>query len=45
LIDPERRVVEVYLPGRNAEVFESPGPVTLDPVLPGFTLEPEAIIG
>jgi Uma2 family endonuclease len=44
LIDPQRRVVEVYLPGRDAEAFESPGSVPLDPVLPGFTLDPETII-
>lgn len=45
LIDPQSQVVEVYLPGRDAEVFESPAPVPLDPVLPGFTLDPEPIIG
>ena len=44
LIDPQRRVVEVYLQGRDAEVFESSGRVPLDPVLPGFALDPGPII-
>jgi Uma2 family endonuclease len=45
LIDPQGQVVEVYRPDREAEVFRSPGPVPLDPVLPGFVLDPEPIIG
>jgi Uma2 family endonuclease len=44
LIDPQRRVVEVYQPGRDAEVFESASSVPLDPVLPRFTLDPGPIV-
>jgi Uma2 family endonuclease len=39
LIDPRRRVVEVYLPGQDPRAIEEPRLVTLDPVLPGFNLD------
>lgn len=43
LIVPEHMIVEIYLPGRDAQVFESSGPVPLDPILPGFTLDLAAV--
>jgi Uma2 family endonuclease len=43
LIDPQRNLVEVYRPDQDVEVFVSPGPVPLDPVLAGFRLGPGPI--
>ncbi len=45
LIDPHGQVVEVYRPGRDVEAFESPRLVLLDPVLPGFVLDPLPLVG
>jgi Uma2 family endonuclease len=45
LIDPQRRTVEVHQPDREAQVFESPRSVELDPVLSGFSLDLESIFG
>ena len=39
LIDPEQRAVEIYTPDRDPQVLEAARSVTLDPVLPGFTLD------
>jgi Uma2 family endonuclease len=39
LVDPYRRAVEVYRPGRDYEVYEDPEGVRLDPDLPGFELD------
>ncbi len=39
LIDPQRRTVEIYAPGREPELLASPQSVSLGPVLPGFTLD------
>ncbi|MFP3942088.1 MAG: Uma2 family endonuclease [Thermoanaerobaculia bacterium] len=36
LIDPSRRRVSVYRPGRPVEVLEEPGEIAGDPELPGF---------
>jgi len=39
LIDPQRRAVEVYEPGRELQVREHAESLPLDPVLPGFTFD------
>jgi Uma2 family endonuclease len=39
LIDPKRRTVRIYRPGRPAERLEDPVTVGGDPELPGFTLD------
>lgn len=39
LIDPQRRAVEIYAPDVDPQVLETPGTVSLDPVLAGFTLD------
>jgi Uma2 family endonuclease len=39
LVDPESRFVEVYRPGRGVERHEETASVSLDPELPGFTLD------
>jgi len=38
LIDPRRKVVEVYRPGKAVEVLDNPASVSGDPILPGFAL-------
>jgi Uma2 family endonuclease len=43
LVDPQRRAVEIYLPGREPQILESSRSVSLDPVLPGFTLDLERV--
>lgn len=43
LIDPERRAVEIYSPGREVETVERRSTLAFDPVLPGFTLNLEPI--
>ena len=39
LVDPEKKRVHVYRPGRRAQVFDAPQTVACDPVLPGFVLD------
>jgi Uma2 family endonuclease len=39
LIDPSRRSVEIYRPGRAVEVLDGPASVAGDPELPGFVLD------
>jgi len=39
LIDPRRRVVEIYRPGRLVETLKDPGTVSGEGVLPGFVLD------
>ena len=39
LIDPVRRVVEIYHLNGDRQVFDSPTSVSGDPILPGFTLQ------
>ena len=39
LIDPPSRRVEVYRPGREAEILAGPVSISGDPELPGFTLD------
>ena len=38
LIDTKRRAVEVYAPGRDTEIAKGAQTVSLDAVLPGFSL-------
>lgn len=46
LIDPQHRTVEVYFVDRDdVELFDSPRSVSLDPVLPGFTVDLAPIFG
>ncbi|MBI4276924.1 MAG: Uma2 family endonuclease, partial [Armatimonadetes bacterium] len=39
LIDPFNRRVEVFVPGQASKVIEGAGQITLEPALPGFTLD------
>lgn len=39
LIDPKRRVVEIYRPDREVEILPSPSTVFGEDVLPGFVLD------
>lgn len=43
LIDPRRRTLAVYRPGREPQTLVNPATVALDPELPGFELELEPI--
>jgi hypothetical protein len=43
LIDPEARTVEIYRPGREAQLLTDPKTVALDPEVPGFTLDLDLI--
>ena len=43
LIDPPRRMVEVYAADRDPRVVEAAQSVSLDPILPGFSLDLEPI--
>ncbi|MGQ0550446.1 MAG: Uma2 family endonuclease [Armatimonadota bacterium] len=45
LVDPQHQAVEVYLPDRDVQVSGSSALVPLDPVLPGFVLDPAPIFG
>lgn len=45
LIDPEARTVEIYRPAREPQLLTQPKTVALDPELPGFTLDLDAIFG
>jgi Uma2 family endonuclease len=38
LIDPKRKVVEIYRPRRRAEVLTAPTTLSGEDVLPGFVL-------
>ncbi|MDC0832397.1 hypothetical protein AY599_05665 [Leptolyngbya valderiana BDU 20041] len=39
LVDPQRKIVEVYGDDRSVEILENPTQVSGDPVLPGFVLD------
>jgi Uma2 family endonuclease len=39
LIDPKNRQVEIYRPGQQVEVLESPVSLSGEDVLPGFRLD------
>ncbi|NET56960.1 MAG: Uma2 family endonuclease [Symploca sp. SIO2E6] len=38
LINPQKRQVEIYRPGREVEVLENPSSLSGEDILPGFTL-------
>jgi Uma2 family endonuclease len=44
LIDPKRRVVEVYRPGRRVAVLQAPATLSGEDVLPGFVLDLKGIL-
>jgi Uma2 family endonuclease len=39
LIDPKKKQVEIYRPGRDAEVLQFPTTLSGEDVLPGFVLD------
>ena len=45
LIDPERRAVEVYRPGKEPETTTGAQNITAGPPVEGFTLDPDARMG
>ena len=45
LIDPDRRVVEIYRPDRPVEVLTDPSALSGEAVLPGFVLDLTGILG
>ncbi len=44
LINPQEQRVEIYRPGRAFEVFQSPGSMSGEEVLPGFVLDLQGIL-
>jgi Uma2 family endonuclease len=44
LINPRRKQVEIYRPGQEVEILDSPVSVSGEPVLPGFTLDLKGIL-
>ena len=44
LIDPKRKVVEVYRPRRRVEVLTAPANLSGEDVLPGFVLDLKGIL-
>ena len=44
LINPRRNQVEVYRPGQEVEIMDSPASVSGEPVLAGFTLDLKGIL-
>ncbi len=45
LIDPQHRMVEVYLPDREVQIYDSPPSVSLNVVLRGFVVDLAPIFG
>ena len=43
LVDPARRAVEIYTPGQSPQIVEGQRSAALGPVLPGFTLDLDAL--
>jgi Uma2 family endonuclease len=43
LINPQQREVEIYRPGKEVEILQSPTALSGEAVLPGFTLDLSAI--
>jgi Uma2 family endonuclease len=39
LIDPQKQQVEIYRPGQEVELLQSPTMLSGEDVLPGFTLD------
>ena len=44
LLDPKRKVVEVYRPGRRVAVLQAPATLSGEDVLPGFVLDLKGIL-
>ena len=44
LIDPNRKKVEIYRPGRPVEVLDHPATLSGEEVLPGFALDLKGIL-
>ena len=44
LIDPQSRRVEIYRPGQDVEILDSPVSISGEDVLPGFTLDLKGIL-
>lgn len=44
LIDPQSRRVEIYRPGQEVEILDSPASISGEDVLPGFTLSLSGIL-
>jgi Uma2 family endonuclease len=43
-IDPQQRQVEIYRPGSDVEILESPNTLSGEDVLPGFILDLRSIV-
>jgi Uma2 family endonuclease len=43
LLDPQKRQVEIYRPGRDVEILEDPKTLSGEDVLPGFVLDLQSI--
>ncbi len=43
LVNPQNKQVEIYRPGKEPEVLESPGSIDCNEVMPGFVLSMERI--
>jgi Uma2 family endonuclease len=43
LIDPASHRVEIYRPGQAPEILDTPGALSGEEVLPGFTLKLQAV--
>jgi Uma2 family endonuclease len=44
LLDPMRKVVEIYRPGQPPEVFQNPSQLSGEDILPGFVLDLQGIL-
>jgi Uma2 family endonuclease len=44
LLDPKRKVVEVYRPGRRVAVLQAPATLSGEDVLPGFVLDLKGVL-
>jgi Uma2 family endonuclease len=44
LIDPQRKIVEIYRPNREVEIWRSPSTLSDEDVLPGFVLDLSEIL-
>ncbi|WP_287127527.1 Uma2 family endonuclease [Candidatus Cyanaurora vandensis] len=44
LLDPQHQSVEIYRPNQEVEILTAPALLTGEEVLPGFTLDPTAIL-
>jgi Uma2 family endonuclease len=44
LIDPQRKIVEIYRPNREVQILRSPSTLSGEDVLPGFVLDLSEIL-